>query len=200
MATTEFTWVLGGPGVLSIWSKASDAAVAVVKVLRVTNSTAMTPDANGIWTITPANEEDTTQFYAFLDAALPVGSSAGVEATRTRESGSTVGGGSSGGTEYLIGVGGPKSNRGTGVDRKLSLFNVTVSGDSGGSTQTANTPTAPSIKFLSTAVTADTTVGFALIDAMPDDTGDEGALYLKGSGNETIPAGRSHEIVYVTAA
>lgn len=196
MASTEHTYTTGGPGVAVIWTKASNAAVAVAKVLRLTNQTQMAADGSRVYTVTPTNEEDSAAFFTFLETALPVGQTSGTETARTRESGTPIGGGASGGVEYIMGVGGPVGNKGTDDVRRLHLFNGSVDPTSGSLTQSANNPAAPTFVFKTSATSADTTVSHTLINAIPNEAG-AAELYERAAGNETIPSGAGHKIVYV---
>lgn len=195
-----FTYALGGPGVSSLFTKVSNAATALVKDFRVTNQTGLAPDGSNLWTVTIANEEDTPEFSTFRETALPPGTSSVAEPERTREGGAKVGGGTSGGIEYILAVGGPVLDKGSGATRKLAVLNVTVDPTTGGSTQAPGAPTSPTLVFKSVKVTADTTLGFALIDAMPDADGNAGGLYDMGSGSVTILSGLSHKETWITKA
>jgi hypothetical protein len=191
----EHTYTTGGPGVAVLLTITSNAAAAVAKVLRLTNQTTVARDGSGIWTVTPANEEDSAEFYTFLEAALPVGSSSVVEATRVRENGTSIGGGTSGGTQYMLAVAGPVENNGAGADRKIGVFCVTVDPSSGSWTQKAGDPTAPTIVLKSFAPSVAHTLGFALVDAISDGTN---TLYEMGSGNITVAANSQGTVDFIT--
>lgn len=191
----EHTYTTGGPGVAVLYTITTNAADAVAKVLRLTNQTTVARDGSGIWTVTPANEEDSAEFYTFLEAALPAGTSSVVEATRVRENGTTIGGGTSGGTQYILVVAGPVENNGAGSDRKIGVFPVTVDPSSGSWTQKAGDPTSPTIVLKSFAPSVAKTIGFAKIDAITDGTN---ALYEMGSGTITVAANTQGTIDFVT--
>lgn len=203
MPSTENTIAIGGPGVLQMYAinKAATPWVpgALIKTLRQTNQTSFAPDGSRIWTVTPENEEDSQAFWTMLKNALPPTTSSGTVAQRTREHGQTVGGGTTGSTDYLILVGGPLGNEDDDDVRKLSLFCVNVDPTSGGTTQQALNPTKPTISFKSSKNSADIEVSAAIINAMPDGLGTAAALYLAVAA-ETIDAETGHEIVYVPKA
>lgn len=203
MASTEHSIAIGGPGVLQMYAinKAADPWVpgALIKTLRQTNQTGFAPDGSRLWTITLENEEDSQAFWTMLKNALPPTTSTGVVASRTREHGQVVGGGTTGSTDYLILVGGPIGNEDDDDVRKLSAFCVNVDPTSGGTTQQALNPTKPTISFKSTKNSKDIEIDTTIINAMPDGLGTAAALYL-AVADVTIDAETGHEITYVPAA
>lgn len=193
----EHTYTIGGPGVMVLYTIATNAADAVAKILRVSNQTQIAFATDGV-TVTPANEEDTSELYAFIEAALPPGTSTAAETARVRENGTNVGGGgASGGTQYIAVVAGPLENK-TGSLRKIWAGVVTLDPSSGSYLQKANDPTAPVMVFKSVTPSAAQTVGFAKIDAITASDGTT-LLYEMGAGSVTIPADTGRGITdYVT--
>ena len=189
----EHTYTVGGPGVAVLYSIATNAADAVAKILRVTNQTQIAFAADGV-TITPANEEDSSELTAFIEAALPPGTSTVAETARVRENGTSVGGGgATGGTQYILAVAGPVENK-TGTNRKIWAGVVTLDPASGSWLQKAGEPTAPTLVFKSVTPTTAHTLGFAKIDAITAVDGTT-LLYEMGSGDVTIPADTPRGVV-----
>lgn len=190
------SYIIGGPGVTVVYARTADAAGAVAFTFKEVNQSALARGSDGVWTLTLENETDTAAFHTWLKTAVPPTSSSGVvEAERIREGGTKVGGGTAGAVEYVVVVAGGVTDNGSGADRKLAAFTMTVDPSSGGFTQKAGDPTKPAVVMKSYADSAITTVSVAVMNAITDLDGTTD-LY-EAAADITIPANAHYTIEFV---